>query len=362
MPLLTTTARPAPLRRAPATARAAAPAAAGNVLGFALFLVVTATLFVRPAEFVPELLGLPIYQTLIITCLAVSFACVLRQLNARYLLTHPVSVCVFALLPAVVLSHLAHANLEGAAGSGWEFFKVLVYYLLLAGLLTTPGRVRTFLLFFSACATLLATIALLQYHEVINLATLAGLKDRHTDPATGLTVVFVRLGGTGIFKDPNDMCLVLVLALPLCLYWLTDRRLGPARFLWVGPLLLLGYTLFLTHSRGGFLAFLIGVLVLLWSRFGWKKAAGLAVVALPALLLLFGGRQTDLSSRENTGMQRIQLWSDALQELRYAPLFGLGCNKFQEKAGLVAHNSYLQGYADLGLLGGTLFLGAFYLA
>jgi hypothetical protein len=35
----------------------AATAPAGNALGFLVFLVVNATLFVRPAEVVPELIG-----------------------------------------------------------------------------------------------------------------------------------------------------------------------------------------------------------------------------------------------------------------------------------------------------------------
>ena len=334
---------------------------AGTALGFGIFLVVTATLFVRPAEFIPELLGLQIYQALIIGCLAVSLVPVLRQLDPTFLRYRPVTCCVLGLLGAILVSHLGHGRLEQAGAGGWEFAKVALYYLLLVGLVTTPWRLRMFLYFFTLCATLLACIALLQYHEVINLDTLKHLRDRHTDPTTGVTTIFVRLGGTGIFKDPNDMCLVLVLAMPFCLYWLTDPRGGPLRYAWAGPLLLLGYTLFLTKSRGGFLAFVTGVLVFLWARYGTKKAIGLAALALPVLLVLFGGRQVDLSSRENTGMQRIQLWSDALQDFRAAPLFGVGYNQFQESAGLVAHNSYLQCFADLGVIGGMLFLGAFFL-
>ena len=36
-----------------------------SVVSFLIFMVVIATLFLRPAEMVPELLGLPIYQALI---------------------------------------------------------------------------------------------------------------------------------------------------------------------------------------------------------------------------------------------------------------------------------------------------------
>lgn len=357
MPLLSTA---APCRLPPRRASAAvAPVIpAGNSLGFGLLLLVTATLFIRPAEVVPDLIGLPIYQVLIITCLAVSFTGVLHQLGGRALSTHPVTACVLGLLGTVALSHLAHARPEEAVRSGWEFCKVVVYYLLVVGLLTTTGRLRGFLFFVAVSVAALAAVAVLQFHGIINIPNLTALNDRATDPATGLTVLIPRLRSTGLFGDPNDLCLIIVAGLPLSLYWLTDRRLGPARLLWAGPAVLLAYALFLTQSRGGLLAFLMGLLAFLWARFGWKRAALLAAVALPAALVLFAGRQTDLSSKENTGLQRVQLWSDALMSLRHYPLFGTGFDKFKEEAGLVAHNSYLHCYAELGILGGTCFVGA----
>ena len=42
-------------------------------LGFALFLLVNAMLFIRPAEFHPALYGLPIYEVCILACLIVSY-------------------------------------------------------------------------------------------------------------------------------------------------------------------------------------------------------------------------------------------------------------------------------------------------
>ena len=40
--------------------------------------------------------------------------------------------------------------------------------------------------------------------------------------------------GTGIFNDPNDLALVLVAAIPLCLYWLTDPTKKMMRPFWLG--------------------------------------------------------------------------------------------------------------------------------
>ncbi len=48
--------------------------------------------------------------------------------------------------------------------------------------------------------------------------------------------------------------------------------------------------------------------------------------------------------------------------LREYPLFGVGQGMLPEYTRLVAHNSYVHAFAELGIYGGTLFVGAFYLA
>jgi O-antigen ligase len=47
---------------------------------------------------------------------------------------------------------------------------------------------------------------------------------------------------------------------------------------------------------------------------------------------------------------------------REYPLFGVGMDEFAKHATLVAHNSYLHAYAELGMFGGTIFLGLFFFA
>src|SRR5436309_3285608 len=78
--------------------------------GFVLFILLNATLFVRPAEIVPALIGVEIYQALILACLLASFPGVLEQLTPRSLERRPATVCVLGLFVAVLLSHLAHGE------------------------------------------------------------------------------------------------------------------------------------------------------------------------------------------------------------------------------------------------------------
>jgi hypothetical protein len=44
--------------------------------------------------------------------------------------------------------------------------------------------------------------------------------------------------------------------------------------------------------------------------------------------------------------------------LMQSPLLGIGTDMYKEYAGCVAHNSYVHASVELGLIGGTLFIGA----
>lgn len=327
-------------------------------MDFALFILLNAVLLIRPAEIVPALLGLPLYEGLILACLAVSFPGVIRQLRPAALAAQPITACVVGLLAAIVLSHLSHGSLWGVRTSGLLFAKVLLYYLLLVAVVNTPVRLCRFLLWLIVFIAVLAGVAVAEYHGLVNLPTLTTLEEHEEDPETGELILVPRLRSTGIYNDPNDLSQILIAGVLLCLYGLAEGR-GVSRLACLPPLLLFAYSLSLTRSRGGFLALLAGLLALCQARFGWRKTLLLAGAGLPALFVLFAGRQTSLSTAEGTGQDRIQLWSEGLGMFREAPLFGVGQGEYADRAGLVAHNSFVHCYAELGLLGGTLFLGAF---
>lgn len=337
--------------------------ASTSSLGLGLFILVNAVLFIRPAEIFPELAGLPIYEVPILACLAVCFPRVASQLTAPALRSSPLTVCVLGLLPAAALSHLTHSMFGVAVESILAFGRLVIYYLLLVAVLDTPARVRTLLCWVAIFILVLAVFALLQYHEIINVSALSVLDQWEIDPATGEALVTPRLRGAGLYHDPNDMASILALGMTAVLAGLGDRRRLLRSPLWLAALGVLTYAMVLTQSRGGFLALLTTVAVLGISTLGVRKGVLLAGLAVPLLLAMAAGRQTDMDVSGGTGQQRIQLWSMGLFALRDAPLFGVGMNSYPDIAdGYVAHNSFVGTYVELGLLGGTLFLGACYLA
>jgi O-antigen ligase len=100
---------------------------------------------------------------------------------------------------------------------------------------------------------------------------------------------------------------------------------------------------------------------LFFTRYGKAKGTAALVLLLPALLL-FGGRQTDISTSKSTGQTRIQLWSHGLVAMRSQPVFGIGANTYFKTAGNHAHNSFVEAFVETGLIGGVIYTGAFYLA
>lgn len=341
-------------------------------MDFFFFLLVNAVLFLRPAELLPALGTTPLYEYAILACAAASLPAVFRLL-ARPLGAQPITVCVVGLLPVIVLTHLAGRDAGEAGRAGVYFFKVLVYYALFVSVVNTPARLRAFIFWLVCFAAVYTAVNVLQYLGVIDLPTLkAELKDTEYNPQSGEEVYHSRLQASGIFQDPNELCTMLAAVVPLVLYRLTNPDGSVLRVLWAGPLALFLYAITLTQSRGGFLALLGGLGAYLVTCYGWRRAAVLGLAGLPVAFVLAGGRQGDLSAMSGTGQSRVQIWSDWLMEFRYHPLFGKGMlegteAKPKEERGrgehkLVAHNSYLHAFADLGFLGGTLFLGAFVFA
>jgi hypothetical protein len=325
---------------------------------FALFLLLNAVLFIRPAEVVPQLEGLPIYNVVVLICLIASIPEVLAGAQPHILARSPITLCVLGMMPAIILSRASHGDLAGASYYSQEFAKVVVYYVLLVSLVTSPQRLRQLLRAMVVFILVLTTLAVLRYHDLISLDTVAPWEENQfRASADDPLVVVVRLVGAGIFGNPNDMARLVVVGIIIAAFEISLSRGLLARLVWAAVILTFAHALQLTYSRGGLLSLMGGLLTLLHQRFGTKKGAFLLVFAMPALML-FAGRQTDVGVSSGTGQLRIQLWSDGLVAMRSAPLFGIGTDQYASMAGNHAHNSFVEAYVETGFFGGTCFVAA----
>jgi O-antigen ligase len=333
-------------------------------LGFITFLLVNATLFIRPAELLASLEGWPIYEALIILCLLASLPSVMHELSPGQLRRWPITLCVVALLPVVALSQITHLHFEEATTGSTLFFKLVAYYLLLLVNLNSLKRLRIFLFSIMTVTLLMTTLSVLEYHQLIDMPVLSAMHQTQSDPLDAESSDdgdLARLSSLGIFDNPNDLSRIVVVAVFLCMICLSDRWFGLFRFLWAAPVAFLIYANVLTYSRGGFLGLLGGLGAQFLAQYGRFRTILLAGAVLPILLVVSAGRQTNISTNAETGHARILLWRDGFEAMHTAPIFGTGIDSYPDiTGGLVAHNSFVHAFTELGLIGGTLFVGLFY--
>lgn len=329
-------------------------------MDFALFLLVNAVLFLRPQDLMASAAEVPIYNIAIVANLVVASPAIIRQFRAG-IQRWPATVCVLGILTALVLSLLARGDIDGAWEWGVEFLKIVAYFVLMTAVLTTPRRLAIYLGTFVLLTVTLGAMSVADFHQYIDFPSIVHAREgRYLD--TGEYTIFYRLSALGMLADPNDFSMVVVMSMLICFGGLTYKRLGTARFALLVPLAFLAYTLALTQSRGGLLALMAGVAVLLLCRYGFTKSTVAIAAVVPALMLAYGGRQADIGGAisQGTGSQRTELWYTALQMMKWSPIFGRGHKQFVQEEGYVAHNSYIQALAEWGPLGGVCFIGLFY--
>jgi O-antigen ligase len=339
------------------------PAAIVDRAAYALLLLAIATLLVRPADLLPSLEKQPIYECLIVACILASLPRLAAQLTLSSLRANGITVLVLMLVPAVMLSHLVHGNTYEARTGGFEIAKCCIFFLLVLCHINSFHRLRLLLSVVTAGVFVEASLSLLQYHGILHLEALATIAQRwHADDG-GDGGVMNRLCGIGVFHDPNDFSLILVIAIVVCGYTICQVNGLWRRLMLLLPVALFGYALLLTHSRGGFTAAGGALLAFLAARYGWRNMVPLACVLLPILMVAFSGRQThlDLNNPDDTFQARLGLWSESFDHFRAEPVFGVGEDKLRDLIGHVCHNSYLHAFTEMGLFGGIAFVGTFYL-
>ncbi len=174
----------------------------------------------------------------------------------------------------------------------------------------------------------------------------------------GTSSVANRVRYVGRMHDPNELSLMVGVALPFA-FALLDRKRTIGRIaLLIVSLGLIGTCIVFTQSRGGQLV-LLSVLGIYFVRsFGARGLILGVIVALP--ILMFGGRQGE--EAESSSLERLECWYEGIQMVRAYPLIGVAQGHFNDHWYLTAHNSYVLSAAELGLPGMLLFTSLLYIS
>lgn len=317
---------------------------------FFLLCLYISLYYIRPFEWVPGLVGTPIFLWLgVISILALLFAWGSGKIR---IFRYKTDVMMVGFVAAIVLSHLSHGYFGGAIDGVRDFLPAIVGYFLVAHALDSEKKIKGFVFLLTGLTVFLAYQAWLQSVHGIAWGGMEPLIQYQYD-GDGERIGLPRVRWFGMFNDPNDLGLALVLPVPFLLDRLLNRKYLLAG-LCLTPLI---YALYLTNSRGAMLALLASVFTYLVLRF--RSMKGVVVgLALAAVLMLFGpSRMAQMSSGEASAYGRVEAWYAGFQMFKSNPVFGVGKGMFTDFHDLTAHNSFMQVLAELGMIGSFFFLG-----
>jgi len=326
-------------------------------LAYALLIVYALILFIRPQEWVPWMLGWNLVG--FVGGFAVVATIMGMASNRWRFKDAPQNGLALGFFVVVLLSNIfdfprpfnVHATLAAFTTIG----KIVFFYFLISINVRTTRQVRGLIV-----ATIIGCL-FMAVHGILQIHTGTGFGGQ--EPLHVLLEGSTRIQAFGFFADPNDLALALVVVLPFVISVI--HRPGsslPARLLSLGVAGVLGYAIFLTNSRGGWLALAITMVSYAVLNFRMKKFAVVAGILLAAgLMVLAPGRvsSSTMSSHDESSRGRLIAWADGNRMLRQSPFFGVGWGQFSDYAeeGRVAHNSFVHCYGELGLVGYFFWIG-----
>ena len=305
---------------------------------FLLILAYLILVLVRPQEY-PALVdsGIPLLPIALLGSLVTWVFSRDKRLDA------PQYILVVLFLFATCLSLIISGWSGGAMDWFVNFAPVIVSFVLLANAVNTRGKTLAVMIVFVASAALMAV------HGIDQKANGLGW--------TGMPLVDDgRIQYLGIFSDPNDVGLLLVMSIPMAMY-LGSRGglMGLRRLFWTAAAALLMYGVYLTNSRGALIAVITMAGVYVWLTRGTLLALVLAGISFVGLRLM-PTRMGDIDVQESSAMGRVDAWYEGIQMFIGHPFFGVGTNRFTEYHHLTAHNSFVLVLAENGFFGFMIWL------
>ena len=308
--------------------------------------VFTFVLYFRPYELFPSLAGLD----------SLAYWCALFAI-ASYLVTQLAcskGLTILTTETKCVLVMIASALLlmpfSRDVARSWEvfldpFIRVMIIFLILANILVTETRIKGLMWLGVAIGVYLSYQAYDLFQKgVFN---------------TEETRVSVNFGG--MFGNPNDLCIHLLIFIPISLALAKTSRSSLTKVIGCLAALLMMFAVLLTQSRGGFIGLVVVVTLLVWKVGQGKRlrALMLALALLGSTIAIapssFGTRMMTLLNLSSdfgssSGQRRENLERSILVSLRNPQGVGLGNSRTFGVRNLETHNAYTQVSTELGLI------------
>lgn len=313
-----------------------------------LFFIYLINLYIRPQDWVPYFLKWPVDYIVIIPTLLIGYFTSYREKRLEI----PQHRLLFGFLICIFLSNVVH----GDFAFGWQetvlFLKKVCIFYVFFFILTSQRKLAAGIWFILLLSVILGV-------EAIYQSTHGGIGWAGQGLYKGFTVDRVRW--IGLWDGANIFALLLSLAVPLALeFGFGIRRFIP-RLLGIVSVGILGYSIYLTNSKGGFITFL--ATMFFYFSFRMKRRSGGVIVLILVALIALAFAPSRLSITAVTGdTGRAHLWEQGIEWFKENPVLGIGKGHFRDDSyhHLVAHSNFIQNLAEVGFLGVFLFMGLIY--
>lgn len=314
-----------------------------------MFNILLILIFLRP--FISQLLFplYDIYYSLVFCVVCLIWLSYKKQLSLQFPSRYPVLFFLFALWLSCILS----VNPLNSIKSIYKYITYLIAFY--AALKTTETEKRRIILtlFFSAALT--GIIGIYQhffgFHPIFDF--LVKLRPDGFDFAKKYLEqkrIF------SVFVTPTVFAGYIIIIIPIALGYLYEKKQGflyqPLTYL----IAVLSICLLLTKSVGAFLGLAVGLMVFFMLSESLNKKILLPILGVFTILfftiIIFRNylRPEALPEFSTTIIQRKMFWRDTWEIIKKYPLRGIGLGNFAIPGTKFAHNSYLQIWAEMGIL------------
>ena len=343
-------------------------------MSFAIYLIFLAATYLRPFEvLLPSWADYRPMLMLSLLCMVVVSSALMQGEKVAARGVH------FALLGwlmvVIALSLLVNSNgTASAIAALTEFSFSAIMFAVTVMCVNTVERLRTACIVLALSMAVLAVAGIAAYYKGFMVGELVlrqgtelegtgAIFDPEATPADDDSgVYFWRVRSLGFLSDPNDFAQMLTVALPLLWALWARRRWLHNLVLVLLPMVMVGWGMYLTHSRGALVATAAVIFFGLQRRLGVIVSTGMIVLAAAGALVLNATGGRGFSTQEESAAGRIDAWQEGLIMFRGHPLFGVGYGNFEDYNDLTAHNSFVLVFSELGFIGYFLWMALIVLA
>lgn len=313
------------------------------------------TLLIRPMDWWPPLFNVELVTIGAILILLVGFPQITARLSIIWNQV-PEFKSVVLFVVGAAISPLSQFWIGGFVDCLNELGKVIVFYILIILLVKTVKNLNVLIAAFLICAIWLSTHAAMQHNSGHGFGNQEALS-RKTNIKGEIVYQAVAFG---TLNDPNDLCVILVVAIPLFYSQFKRARNPIFKLAGLAGGAFSAYGAYCTNSRGGIIAIMGMVTAYVFLLIKGVKRYFVMLLTFAAVTILAPSR---FAGAAFEGKDRAILWGDGLDMFKGNPIFGVGYNNFRELSNShhVAHNSFVHVLAENGLVGYLPFFTLIYL-